>query len=113
MKLAQALSILGALAMTGIIAYAFIAGDFATEGAILTSMPWGIVSLVDLYVGFTLFSAWIVYREKSIFATVLWILAVMTLGALAISLYALFALRASQGNPQNSSWAKTPPSPDT
>jgi hypothetical protein len=109
MKLAQALSILGALAMTGIIAYAFIAGDFASEGAILTSMPWGIVSLVDLYVGFTLFSVWIVYREKSIVAIVLWILAVMTLGALAISLYALFALRASQGNPQQFFMGKNAP----
>jgi hypothetical protein len=100
MKLAKTLTILGALAMTGIIAYAFIVGDFAAEGAILTSLPWGIVSLVDLYVGFTLFSAWIIYRESSIPATVLWILAVMTLGALAISLYAFLALRASQGNPQ-------------
>jgi len=100
MKLAKILTILGVLAMTGIIAYAFIAGDFAAEGAILTSLPWGIVSLVDLYVGFTLFSAWIVYREKSIPVIVLWIIAVMTLGAFAISLYAFLALRASQGNPQ-------------
>jgi hypothetical protein len=100
MKLAKTLTILGALAMAAIIAYAFIAGDFAAEGAILTSLPWGIVSLVDLYVGFTLFSAWIVYREKSLPASSLWILAVMTLGAFAISLYAFLALRASQGNPQ-------------
>jgi hypothetical protein len=100
MNVAKILTILGVLAMTAVIGYAFIAGDFAAEGAILTSLPWGIVSLVDLYVGFTLFSAWIVYREKSIPVTALWILAVMTLGAFAISLYAFLALRASQGNPQ-------------
>lgn len=100
MNVAKILTILGVLAMTAVIGYAFIAGDFAAEGAILTSLPWGIVSLVDLYVGFTLFSAWIVYREKSIPATALWILAVMTLGAFAISLYVFLALRASQGNPQ-------------
>lgn len=100
MNVAKILTILGVLAMTAVIGYAFIAGDFAAEGAILTSLPWGIVSLVDLYVGFTLFSAWIVYREKSIPVTALWILAVMTLGAFAISLYVFLALRASQGNPQ-------------
>lgn len=98
MNLAKSLTLLGALAMTGIILYAFIAGDFAAEGAILTSLPWGIVSLVDLYVGFTLFSAWVIYREKSLPVAILWVVAVMTLGALAISLYAFLALRNSQGN---------------
>lgn len=98
MDLAKTLTLLGAAAMTGIILYAFIAGDFAAEGAILTSMPWGIVSLVDLYVGFTLFSAWVIYRENSLPVVILWVVAVMTLGALAISLYAFLALRASRGN---------------
>ncbi len=98
MNLAKTLTILGAAAMAGSILYALIAGDFAAEGAILTSMPWGIVSLVDLYVGFTLFSAWVIYREKSLSVAVLWVLAVMTLGALAISLYAFIALRVSKGN---------------
>ena len=100
MKLTQALTLLGALVMAAIIAYAFAVGDFAAEGAILTSLPWGIVSLVDLYVGFSLFSIWIVYREKSLPIAILWIVAVMTLGALAISLYAFLALQASKGNPQ-------------
>ncbi len=98
MNFAKTLTILGAIAMAGIILYAFIAGDFAAEGAILTSMPWGIVSLVDLYVGFTLFSAWVIYREKSLPVAILWVVAVMTLGALAISLYAFLALRGSRGN---------------
>lgn len=98
MKLAKAISILGVIAMTAIIAYAFIWGDFATEGADLIAMPWGIVSLVDLYTGFTLFSGWIVYREKSIPVTILWIVAVMTLGAFAMSLYTLLALQSSSGD---------------
>lgn len=98
MNLAKIIALLGVIAMSAIIGYAFAVGDFAAEGAVLTSMPWGIVSLVDLYVGFTLFSGWIVYREKSIPATVLWIIAVMTLGALAVSLYALLNLHNSQGD---------------
>ncbi len=98
MNLAKTLTILGAAAMAGSILYAFMAGDFAAEGAILTSMPWGIVSLVDLYVGFILFSAWVIYREKSLPVAILWVVAVMTLGAFAISLYAFLALRVSRDN---------------
>ena len=98
MKIAKIVTILGALVMAGIIGYAFIAGDFGAEGAKLVAMPWGIVSLVDLYTGFTLFSGWIVFREKSAPIAVLWIVAVMTLGAFAMSLYAFLALQASGGD---------------
>jgi hypothetical protein len=38
--------------MTAVLIYGFTVGDFAMEGKQLLSMPWGIVSLVDLYVGF-------------------------------------------------------------
>jgi hypothetical protein len=61
-------------------------------------MPWGIVSLVDLYVGFALFSAWIVYREKSVFRSVIWVVLMMVLGFWTASLYTLLALRASGGD---------------
>ena len=98
MKLAKIVTLLGALVMAGIIGCAFATGDFAVEGSKLVAMPWGIVSLVDLYTGFTLFSGWIVFREKSIPVTALWIVAVMTLGAFAMSLYALLALQVSGGD---------------
>jgi hypothetical protein len=98
MNIAKIIAILGIVVMTAVIGYAFIAGDFTAEGSVLTSMPWGIVSLVDLYTGFTLFSVWVVYREKSIPLTVVWIVAIMTLGAFAMSLYALLALQSSNGD---------------
>ena len=66
MKIAKIIALLGLLAMTGILIYGFTVGDFAAEGSKLLAMPWGIVSLVDLYVGFALFSCWIVFREKSL-----------------------------------------------
>ena len=56
MKLAKAIALLGLLAMTAVLIYGFTAGDFLAEGSRLLEMPWGIVSLVDLYVGFILFS---------------------------------------------------------
>lgn len=66
MKLAKIISLLGVLAMTAVLIYGFTVGDFSGEGSQLLSMPWGIVSLVDLYTGFVLFSGWIIYREKSL-----------------------------------------------
>jgi predicted small integral membrane protein len=60
-------------------------------------MPWGIVSLVDLYVGFTLFSGWIVYREQSLVRSVIWVALMMTLGFFTASLYTFIALQTSGG----------------
>ena len=62
MKIAKWIAFLGVMAMGAVLIYAFAVGDFAAEGGQLTSMPWGIVSLVDLYVGFALFAMWIIYR---------------------------------------------------
>lgn len=98
MKVAAVVATLGLLAMTVVLVYGFVVGDFAVEGAQLVTMPWGIVSLVDLYVGFTLFAAWIVYREGSILRSVIWVILVMVLGFWAASLYVLLALHSSGGD---------------
>ena len=86
------------LAMTVVLIYGFTIGDFFGEGSKLFSMPWGIVSLVDLYTGFILFSMWIIYREKSVPVAILWTIAMMTLGFFAGSLYAFLNLQSSNGD---------------
>ena len=98
MKTGKLISILGLLAMTAVLIYGFTIGDFAGEGSTLLKMPWGIVSLVDLYTGFMLFSGWIIYREKSLLAAIVWTVAMLTLGFWAGSLYALIALFRSEGD---------------
>jgi len=98
MKIAKIISLLGVVVMTAVISYAFIAGDFAAEGSKLIGMAWGVVSLVDLYTGFTLFSLWIFFREKSILAALAWTVAMMTLGFFAGALYVFVNLQTSQGN---------------
>ena len=98
MRLAKVISLIGVLAMGGIITWAFASGNFSEEGGKLLSMPWGIVSMVDLYVGFTLFSGWIVYREKSLARSVAWVILMMTLGSFTASLYAFIALQTSGGD---------------
>jgi len=98
MKLAASIALLGLLAMTGVLIYGFTVGDFGAEGNRLMTMPWGIVSLVDLYVGFTLFSCWIVFRERAWLPSILWVALMMLLGFWAGALYTLIALRSSDGD---------------
>ncbi len=101
MKIAKIISLLGVLVMGAAIANAFMNGDFSSEGSQLTSMPWGIVSLVDLYTGFILFSMWIIYRETSLPVAIAWTIAMMVLGFFTGALYAFLALQAS-----NDDWRK-------
>ncbi len=98
MRLGKLLALAGVLAMGAVLLYAFTTGDFAAEGRQLLALPWGVVSLVDLYVGFSLFSAWIAYREASLWRALVWIVLVMVLGFFAASLYTFLTLQASGGS---------------
>jgi len=98
MQLAKIISILGALAMAAAIVYGLVFGNFGAEGAQLLQMPWGIVTLVDVYVGFALFAMWIAYRESSLAVKVVWIVLLMLLGNLLAAVYVLLALNASGGD---------------
>ena len=98
MRIAKFISVFGMVAMTGILIYGLIVGDFGYEGSQLLQMPWGIVSMVDLYIGFTLFSGWIAFREKSLARSIFWIFLMMTLGFFTGSLYTFLALQKSNGD---------------
>jgi hypothetical protein len=98
MKLAKAISLFCVFLMAIAMIYGFTAGDFATDGARLLSNPWGIVSIVDLYVGFILFSGWIIFREKSWIKTIIWVALMMVLGFFTGALYTYLALARSGGD---------------
>ncbi len=98
MRAAKWLSLFGMLAMAAVLVYGFTIGDFGADGAALLRNPWGVVSLVDLYTGFALFSGWIVYREKSMLRALLWVILMIVLGFFTASLYVFIALRASGGD---------------
>ncbi|MDK2981192.1 MAG: hypothetical protein PWQ55_1539 [Chloroflexota bacterium] len=98
MKIAKWIAFLGALAQGGILIYGFTRGDFSAAGDFFTNDPWGIVSLVDVYVGFTFFSAWVVYRETHWWSAVLWVAAIMILGNFPAGVYAFLALQRSDNN---------------
>jgi len=98
MKAAKGISFLGMVAMMAVLFFGFTQGDFGKDGGELLRNPWGIVSLVDLYVGFILFSLWIYYRERYLVSKVVWIVAMMVFGFLTASVYVLWALLRNSGD---------------
>ncbi len=85
------------VSMTGVIIWA--QGEVSIFDSSIPSMPWGIVSLVDLYSGFILFSLWIFYKEN-LLPAIVWTFFVMTLGSFTIALYIIYSIRNSDGNIQ-------------
>lgn len=78
--------------------YGFTGGDFFEDGSKILSNPWGIVSMVDLYVGFTIFSIWIYVREENSFVKLVWIIAMMIFGFFTASIYLLKVVYQSKGD---------------
>lgn len=98
MRAATALAVLAAIAMFAIIAHATIYGSFWSEGSALWALPWGRVSLLDLYVGFALFSGWVLFREASLAWALVCVVLVMTLGNAFAAAYVAAALVRSRGS---------------
>lgn len=69
-----------AIAFTIMIGWASARGDFGAEFAAITTMPWGQVSLVDLYIGFGLYGAAVWLVEDKLTTKFLWALPIMVLG---------------------------------
>lgn len=49
--------------------------------------PWFIATLMDAYWGFVTFYAWVAWKEQSWGARVLWLIAIMLLGNIAMAIY--------------------------
>lgn len=72
-------------ALLGLIVWAIFAkldlhGDFMDQLAVLTTLPWGVVSLVDLYVGFVLFASLVFLTERSWIVAAFWAAPVFIVG---------------------------------
>lgn len=89
---------LGFISMTIGITYALIWGNFFDELEIMRRLPWFHLSMLDLYIGFFLFSGWIIYREMTMVRAMIWILLLLSLGNLIACLYVVLALVRSRGN---------------
>lgn len=83
---------LGLVVMGAVLIYALRYGYVWSQLTAIGSIPWGQVVFVDLYLGFALFGAWIVWRETAGLAAALWIVALLALGNLVSCIYILHAL---------------------
>ena len=54
--------------------------------------PWAIATLWDAYFGFLFFYLWVFYKERSWVARAVWFVLIMSLGNIAMSLYALIQI---------------------
>ena len=54
--------------------------------------PWAMATLYDAYFGFLTFYVWVLYKERTAWARVLWLVLIMGLGNIAMSLYVLTQL---------------------
>ena len=57
----------------------------------IPQLPWGVVSLVDLYAGFTLFGLWIAYKE-TVLKTFFWIIGLIVLVNFTTALYVIYSI---------------------
>ena len=54
--------------------------------------PWTVATLFDAYFGFLTFYLWVFYKESDTQTRILWFIAIMALGNIAISLYIMIQL---------------------
>ena len=98
MQRATIFCVIGAVVVFAAIVYGFVVGSLFGEAPDLIKYPWFHVSMIDLYAGFAMIAAWIIFRERSAGRSAVWIVLLMTLGNVLAFVYALLALRQSGGN---------------
>jgi hypothetical protein len=63
-----------------------------TAGPTLAALPWGWVTIVDVYLGFVAFGGYIVAREGSAGRAIPWLLALFVVGNIASAAYVVSVL---------------------
>ena len=97
MSLVRTIAYLSTLIMGGIIVWANLQSNFFENASEVAGTPWGIVTLVDLYLGFVFIALWIIFREKG-FPRVIWLLGLFFLGNLTTALYIIYCIKEANGN---------------
>ncbi len=95
MTITKLISYVISVSMIGVIIWA--QNQVSLFDSPIPDLPWGIVSLVDLYSGFILICVWIIYKE-SLPTAIIWSFFVLILGNLATAIYVIYSINKSQGN---------------
>ncbi len=86
------LRILFTLILLSMLSVTFWAGSVVALWKIpreVASHPWFIACLFDAYFGFITFYCWVCYKESSTAARILWLIAILLLGNIAMAIYML------------------------
>ena len=77
------------------IAHAWLEQPLGEGGSALVALPWGRVTLVDLYAGFFVAAVWIVATERTWKHALFWLVVLACLGNVAtLAIFTLRGLRA-------------------
>ncbi len=95
MTITKVISYFISLAMISVILWA--QNQTSLFDSIIPTLPWGIVSLVDLYSGFILIAIWMIYREKN-YTSVAWVFFLMILGNLTTAVYVIYCINNSEND---------------
>jgi len=79
------------VAMLGVTTWASMDRSVFEAGNLLDD-PWGVATLFDAYFGFLTFYLWLFYKEPRWLARVVWLLLILSLGNIAMAVYALIQL---------------------
>lgn len=79
------------LLFAAVIVWAIAVGDFSSAGTWLTTDPWGITTLFDLYFGFFLIAIVIAFFERS-WRAAFWIVPIPFLGNVWVCIWFLYRL---------------------
>ncbi len=96
MALRIVVGVLGVVLLGAILWASFGGGDlhgsFMNQVSVITTLPWGVVTLVDLYLGFVLFAVVIFLAERSWLAGALWSIPLFFLGNIWAALWLVLRL---------------------
>lgn len=88
----------GLISLAIALSYAVAAGRFAADGRAIVENPWGLATVLDVYVGIALLCCWVAWREASAPRAAAWIVLIALGGNLVSALYVLLAINSSRGD---------------
>lgn len=72
------------VSMLAVTTWASLQENILIGGEKIIEEPWGIATLFDTYFAFLTFYIWVLYKEKTITPKILWLIAIVILGNIAM-----------------------------
>jgi len=85
------------LVMVGVTTWASLHENVVAAFLRLARDPWGLATLADAYFAFLVFWLWVAWKEGCWSSRIIWLLAILLLGNLAMAAYVLIELTRVDG----------------